>query len=1135
MSKMVDKKRRRFLRTTVAALASAALSLPILEKGANAVEQQDALLRSSGLYETGRHPIYHDAEKPEATVNPQTGQIDVSDEYFMRPTICLGCRSMCGAVAKVRRSDNQIVRMLGNPYDPHSTLNPLPYDSPVKTILAANSQLGVVDTKNGRSYVMGFENRSSLCARGTATWQVVYDPYRIMTPLKRAGPRGSGKWRPITWEQLIDETVKGGKIFSDIGEDDEYWGILDVAKDYVDPVALVADAFPKLIMDDEVSNDLATLGVAQPLEGNDFRAAAELLFRKFDDAKSHTRSWLFLELKRLLREDEVFASKYRQKLINPERPEYGPKSNQFVFAGGRISEVRGYFAKTWFVASSLGSHNNYEHTNICELSHHVSHLLVTGKAKGGGNHFKADINNAEYVIFFGTSPGNANFPMQTIQKRTAVARSSGKLRYTLVDPVLQWGASNIQGVDWQPIRPGTDGALALAIIRWIIENERYDSEYLSTTNQSAAQARGDHTFTDATFLVVVGSDKTSADKVKASDLGLGGSDEYVVIDPQTGQPQSNTGIPAASLEWEGQLTNSKGNSFSATTVFSLLKGKAFERTLEEWSKICGVSTLHIADLAREITSHGKKAAVTFYRGPIIHPNGFWNALGLLAINTLIGNWNRKGGYITSRSFGYQKGRYDLTSFPNARRDWGLRLTGEKSKFAPKKYEESTEFQEKKYPAQHMWYPFAFDVFSEILPNHVSSSPYSAKVLLFHKSDAIFTVPSTSKELVDKLRDTLVEGKKPLHLICDLYINETGGDICDYIIPDTTRYERWNINTILPGAAPWKGSRTRVPVIPEMPGDEKRRYSLEQYFIDVVRTLNARGLQLGGVGEAVVKDSKGTAWPIESREDFYLKAIANLAYDGWVVGDASLEDLQITGYDEFQTRFPNSLNAEEWPKVLYVLTRGGKYDSKLWDGDFQHNKVEGLVRFYIEEVAKSRHPITGQHFDGIASWIPPITNDGKPLWNETDGYASDPETLNLITYKMPLTTQSKYGAYNMPLIREIIPENWLELNSSDASKKGIEDGNIVEVQTKVGKRIGKAKVREGITPGIVAYANSFGHSWSGVKNYELGEQTVPGNLHRGLGIQANPIMVAERQNHNPTDPVGGNASFAHTPIAIRKIG
>ncbi len=47
-------------------------------------------------------------------------------------------------------------------------------------------------------------NRGRLCARCLAMTQYVYHPDRLTRPLMRAGERGEGKWKEISWEQAYD-------------------------------------------------------------------------------------------------------------------------------------------------------------------------------------------------------------------------------------------------------------------------------------------------------------------------------------------------------------------------------------------------------------------------------------------------------------------------------------------------------------------------------------------------------------------------------------------------------------------------------------------------------------------------------------------------------------------------------------------------------------------------------------------------------------------------------------------------------------------------------------------------------------------------------------------------------------------
>jgi len=46
--------------------------------------------------------------------------------------------------------------------------------------------------------------RGRLCARGNAGTQLLYDPDRLKSPMLRVGPRGEGKFKPLTWEQALD-------------------------------------------------------------------------------------------------------------------------------------------------------------------------------------------------------------------------------------------------------------------------------------------------------------------------------------------------------------------------------------------------------------------------------------------------------------------------------------------------------------------------------------------------------------------------------------------------------------------------------------------------------------------------------------------------------------------------------------------------------------------------------------------------------------------------------------------------------------------------------------------------------------------------------------------------------------------
>ncbi len=80
-------------------------------------------------------------------------------------SVCEMCFWRCPIVGKVK--DGKVIKIEGNP------------KSPV--------------------------NGPRVCARGNAGVQLVYDPDRVKTPLKRMGARGEGKWAKISWDEAFDE------------------------------------------------------------------------------------------------------------------------------------------------------------------------------------------------------------------------------------------------------------------------------------------------------------------------------------------------------------------------------------------------------------------------------------------------------------------------------------------------------------------------------------------------------------------------------------------------------------------------------------------------------------------------------------------------------------------------------------------------------------------------------------------------------------------------------------------------------------------------------------------------------------------------------------------------------------------
>ena len=140
---------------------------------------------------------------PEFVIDPETGKLSAQPGQIVAPSSCLGCWTQCGIRVRVDTNSNSILRVAGNPYHPLATTQPASMETPVREVFA---KLG------GET---GLEGRASACARGAAMLEQHKNPYRVLQPLKRVGPRGSGKWQTISFEQLIEEVCEGGDLFGE--------------------------------------------------------------------------------------------------------------------------------------------------------------------------------------------------------------------------------------------------------------------------------------------------------------------------------------------------------------------------------------------------------------------------------------------------------------------------------------------------------------------------------------------------------------------------------------------------------------------------------------------------------------------------------------------------------------------------------------------------------------------------------------------------------------------------------------------------------------------------------------------------------------------------------------------------------
>ncbi|MCJ7580973.1 MAG: molybdopterin-dependent oxidoreductase, partial [Candidatus Aminicenantes bacterium] len=84
-----------------------------------------------------------------------------------------------------------------------------------------------------------------------------------------------------------------------------------------------------------------------------------------------------------------------------------------------------------------------------------------------------DIENAELLIVWGANPATDSPPLDMFRLEAAARRGA---KVVVIDPRRTETLKRTDG-QWVPIRPGTDGALALSMISVMIEEELYDEDF----------------------------------------------------------------------------------------------------------------------------------------------------------------------------------------------------------------------------------------------------------------------------------------------------------------------------------------------------------------------------------------------------------------------------------------------------------------------------------------------------------------------------------------------------------------------------------------------------------------------------------------------------------------------------------
>lgn len=251
------------------------------------------------------------------------------------PSMCQLCTTACGIIANVR--DGRLLTIEGNPEDPNS--------------------------------------QGAVCAKGVAGPSVLYDPHRVLYPLRRVGKRGEGRWQRISWDTAYDE-------------------------------------------------------IAERLR--DIRESG--------------------------------------------RPE------EFAFQQGRnrSKDITGRFLNAY------GTPSQFNHRALCSTNRRAAILATIGDSDWD----LGDFENSRYILNFGSNWAEAHQGHIPVAIRMMRGRKNNNARIVTFDARLSNTAALSD--EWHPVKPGTDGLIALAMGNVICSEELWDREWFDVWSNYPAEKLAAH-------------------------------------------------------------------------------------------------------------------------------------------------------------------------------------------------------------------------------------------------------------------------------------------------------------------------------------------------------------------------------------------------------------------------------------------------------------------------------------------------------------------------------------------------------------------------------------------------------------------------------------------------------------------
>jgi anaerobic selenocysteine-containing dehydrogenase len=811
---------------------------------------------------------------------------------------------------------------------------------------------------------------------------------------------------------------------------------------------------------------------------------------------------------------------------------------QFALFTGRdqMQALTGLFAR------QFGTPNYAAHGGFCSVNMAAGMIYTVGGSfwEFGG----PDLERARVFVMLGTAEDHHSNPMKIALSR--FKREGG--RFISINPV-RTGYSAIAD-EWIPIRPGTDGALLMALLHELVRTNRVDRPFLQR-------------FTNAPQLVQLDTDAGARAGMFASDPAAGAPADgrhphnKQIWDRAAGcvRPAYPEGVAeGCDPALEGHYTLPDGTRVAP--AFQLLKERVAPCTPAWAEGITGIPADRIRRLAGELgqaafeqafelpqpwtdvwgkrheTVTGRPVAFHAMRGLAAHSNGFQTVRALAVLMTLLGTIDRPGGFRHKAPYPRQvvpsqRPFNDPTllrpdtplnapplGFPAGPEELAIDAAG-----APIRIDHAFSWE---HPLS------AHGLMHSVITNAVRGDPYRIDTLLIFMANMAWNSTMNTMQVRDMLNARGEDGefKIPFLVVCDAFQSEMVA-FADLVLPDTTYLERHDAMSMLDRPiSEFDGpvDSVRVPVVDPPPGCRP----FQDVLVELASRLKFPAFTTAG-GERKFKDYPDFVVNFQPAPGIgFLLGWRGADGQTHLRGEPNPRQWEMYAQNNcvFQYHLPESMR--------YMRNWNREYlDFALANGWRQRNDpiqialyCDTLQSFRLAARGVRAGPQPPDHLrERIATYFDPLPFWYAPLEDACTERSEYP--LNAITQR-PMAMYHSWDSQNAWL-RQIHSHNHLFVHPRTADAAGVPDGGWCWVESRWGRVRCMLRHSEAVEPGTVWTWNAIGKAAGAWRLDPSADESRKGFLLNHLIADELPLAGGRISN---SDPITGQAGWYDVRVRLR---